>query len=142
MTKELTAGEITQLIKAARQVREKAYAPYSGFSVGAAALGEDGHIYTGCNVENVSYGLANCAERTAIFKSVSEGNKKFRAVTVFADTEEFCSPCGACRQVIAEFGKDILVIQVNSRDDYIINTVSELLPRSFNAGSIGKEIIE
>ncbi len=142
MEDSLTKDEIIKLIEAARHARQKAYAPYSRFSVGAAALGLNGQIYTGCNIENVSYGLTNCAERTAIFKSISEGNIKFRAIAIFADTEQYCSPCGACRQVIAEFGPNIFVIQANNRGQYIINTIEELLPDGFNAGIFGKEIVE
>ncbi len=142
MAKNLSAEEIGRLIQAARSAREKAYAPYSGFRVGAAALGSDGQIYSGCNVENAAYGLTNCAERTAVFKAVSEGNREFRAIALFADTDQFCAPCGACRQVIFEFGKDILVIQANNQGSYIINTVKELLPGGFGAGLMGREIIE
>ena len=93
-----------KLIEAARQAREKAYAPYSRFKVGAAVLTSDGKIYTGCNIENASYGMSNCAERTAIFKAVSEGETKLEALAVIGDTNTPISPCGACRQVIAEFG--------------------------------------
>jgi len=142
MAKDLTPDEINRLIAAARKAREKAYAPYSRFLVGAAALGADGQIYTGCNVENVSYGLTNCAERTAVFKAVSEGNREFKAIALFAGTDQYCSPCGACRQVIAEFGKDIPVIQANKRGSYIINTIEELLPGRFDAGILGREIVE
>jgi len=140
MNPKLNEDEIKWLIETARQAGEKAYAPYSGFRVGAAALGADGRIYTGCNVENSSYGLTNCAERTAIFKSVSEGNRKFRAVAIYADTDQFCSPCGACRQVMAEFGRDIFVVQCNNHGEYIISTIKELLPGGFSAGILGKEI--
>lgn len=140
MNPKLNEDEIKWLIETARQAGEKAYAPYSGFRVGAAALGADGRIYTGCNVENSSYGLTNCAERTAVFKSVSEGNRKFRAVAIYADTDQFCSPCGACRQVMAEFGRDIFVVQCNNHGEYIISTIKELLPGGFSAGILGKEI--
>lgn len=131
MVSNLTKQEIENLINAARQAREKAYAPYSNFAVGAALLDDEGEIYTGCNVENVSYGLTNCAERTAIFKSVSEGKTKFKAIAIYADTETYCTPCGACRQVIAEFGQDIVVIQANRHGEYIIKTINELLPGGF-----------
>lgn len=131
MSCDLTKEEIEILIDAARQAREKAYAPYSNFAVGAALLDVDGKIYTGCNVENVSYGLSNCAERTAIFKSVSEGKNKFKAIAIYADIENYCAPCGACRQVIAEFGPGIIVIQSNRHGEYIINTINELLPGGF-----------
>lgn len=131
MSFELKKDEIENLVNAARQARGKAYAPYSNFAVGAALLDEDGKIYTGCNVENVSYGLTNCAERTAIFKSVSEGKTKFKAIAIYADIENYCAPCGACRQVIAEFGPDIIVIQANRHGEYILNKINELLPGGF-----------
>ncbi len=135
------AEMINMLIEEARRARESAYAPYSRFKVGAAALGADGRIYTGCNVENIVYGLTNCAERTAIFKAVSEGVSQFKALAVFADTEEYCSPCGACRQVMSEFGKNIQVIRANKHGEYIINTADELLPDSFSAALPGKETL-
>ena len=138
---EITRDEIDMLLAEARAVRENAYAPYSRFKVGAALLGCDGTVYTGCNVENVSYGLTNCAERTALFKAVSQGHKDFKAVAIFADTDEFCTPCGGCRQVMAEFG-NLLVIQFDKRGEYVINTVAELLPGSFHAGILGKETVE
>ncbi|PKM83074.1 MAG: cytidine deaminase [Firmicutes bacterium HGW-Firmicutes-14] len=142
MVKELTKDEITRLVDTAREAREKAYAPYSGFKVGAAVLGYDNKIYTGCNVENVSYGLTNCAERTAVFKAVSEGIREFRAIAIYADTAKYCSPCGACRQVLAEFGPDTIVIQTDNSAGYVINTVEELLPGSFSGGILGRETIE
>ena len=122
---------VRELIIAAHEAREKAYAPYSGFKVGAALLAGDGQIYTGCNVENVSYGLSICAERTALVKAVSCGQRIFKAIAITADTEDYCSPCGACRQVLAEFGSDIKVYFVNCRGEYLMQTTSELLPRSF-----------
>ena len=131
MVHDLKKEEIERLIEAARQARARAYAPYSNFAVGAALLDNEGEIYTGCNVENVSYGLTNCAERTAIFKSVSEGKTKFKAIAIYADTETYCTPCGACRQVIAEFGPDIVVIQANRHGEYILNTINEILPGGF-----------
>lgn len=133
---DLEKEEIEKLVDAARGVQKMAYAPYSKFAVGSAVLGFDGSIYTGCNVENVSYGLTNCAERTAIFKSVSEGNRKFKAVAIYSDTDQYCSPCGACRQVIAEFGKEITVIQANRHGQYIINSIEELLPGGFTADNL------
>lgn len=139
---KLTEEEANRLVEAARQARLLAYAPYSNFAVGAAVLGHDGQIYTGCNVENVSYGLTNCAERTAIFKAVSEGDRKIRAIAIFADTEQFCSPCGPCRQVMAEFGKEILVVQADKGGRYVINTVEQLLPWGFYPGMMGKDVVE
>ena len=125
-------ASIQELIIAAREAREKAYAPYSGFKVGAALLAGDGQIYTGCNVENISYGLSICAERTALVKAVSCGQRVFKAIAIIADTEDCCSPCGACRQALVEFGLDIEVYLVNHRGDYIMYTTAELLPRSFD----------
>ncbi|WP_066636535.1 cytidine deaminase [Desulfolucanica intricata] len=123
---------VEKLIALARAAREKAYTPYSKFKVGAALLAADGQVYTGCNVENVSYGLTICAERTAVVKAVSEGQREFKAIAVVADTEEYCSPCGACRQVLAEFGPDIKVYLVNRCGDYVTFTTAELMPRAFD----------
>jgi len=119
------------LVLLARAAREKAYVPYSHFPVGAALLAADGTVYTGCNIENASYGLSNCAERTALFKMVSEGHQRFSAIAVIADTDGPCSPCGACRQVMSEFGPDARVILTNLRGDVQIISVRELLPGAF-----------
>lgn len=127
----MTELEIQKLMDCAIKAREKAYSPYSHFAVGAALLCEDGTLYEGCNIENVSYGLTNCAERTAIFKAVSEGHIKFKALAVVADTEGPCAPCGACRQVMAEF-KIPLIIMGNSMGNIKIVTIEELLPFSFS----------
>ena len=124
-----------KLILAAQLARQNAYVPYSNFKVGAAVLGKDGKIYTGCNVENASYGLCNCAERTAIFKAVSEGTLELVAIAVVADTAEPVAPCGACRQVMAEFGIN-KIIMCNLHDQEYIATLEELLPYSFKASSI------
>ncbi|MBS4176298.1 cytidine deaminase [Lederbergia citrea] len=124
---------IEQLIEEAGKGREKAYVPYSNFPVGAALLTTDGKVYHGCNIENASYGLANCAERTALFKAVSEGDKQFAMLAVVADTEGPVSPCGACRQVIAEFcPKDMKVVLVNLNGNIKEMTVEELLPFAFS----------
>lgn len=121
-----------QLIDAAKKAREKAYVPYSKFAVGAALLTEDGEVITGCNVENASYPLCNCAERTAIFKAVSEGKTAFKQLAVVADTEGPVSPCGSCRQVMTEFFKpDTPVILTNLKNDVRVMTVHDLLPFSF-----------
>jgi cytidine deaminase len=127
----MTELEIQKLMDCAIKVRENAYSPYSHFAVGAALLCEDGTLYEGCNIENASYGLTNCAERTAIFKAVSEGHIKFKALAVVADTEGPCAPCGACRQVMAEF-KIPLIIMGNSMGNIKIVTMEELLPFSFS----------
>lgn len=127
-----------KLIEIAKEAREKAYVPYSKFKVGAALLTKDGKIFTGCNVENASYGLTCCAERTAIFKAVSEGYSNFAALAVVADVPNLCSPCGACRQVIAEFGGDIKVYMANLKGQYATTTVEELLPGFFKARDMEK----
>ena len=127
----MTELEIQKLMDCAIKARENAYSPYSHFAVGAALLCEDGTIYEGCNIENASYGLTNCAERTAIFKAVSEGHIKFKALAVVADTEGPCAPCGACRQVMAEF-KIPLIIMGNLMGNIKIVTIEELLPFSFS----------
>ena len=127
----MTELEIQKLMDCAIKARENAYSPYSHFAVGAALLCEDGTLYEGCNIENVSYGLTNCAERTAIFKAVSEGHIKFKALAVVADTEGPCAPCGACRQVMAEF-KIPLIIMGNLMGNIKIVTIEELLPISFS----------
>lgn len=127
--------EIQNLIDHAIVAREKTYSPYSHFGVGAALLCEDGGIYEGCNIENASYGLTNCAERTAIFKAVSEGHKRFKALVVVADTDGPCSPCGACRQVISEF-EIPYIIMANLKGDYTVVELDELLPFRFGAHSM------
>lgn len=127
----MTELEIQNLMERAIKARENSYSPYSHFAVGAALLCEDGTIYEGCNIENASYGLTNCAERTAIFKAVSEGHVTFKALAVVADTEGPCAPCGACRQVMAEF-KIPLLIMGNLMGNIKIVTIEELLPFSFS----------
>ena len=127
----MTELEIQKLMDCAIKARENAYSPYSHFAVGAALLCEDGTLYEGCNIENASYGLTNCAERTVIFKAVSEGHIKFKALAVVADTERPCAPCGACRQVMAEF-KIPLIIMGNLMGNIKIVTIEELLPFSFS----------
>lgn len=125
-----------KLINAAMAARERAYAPYSGFKVGAAILTREGRYYTGCNVENASYGLSCCAERVALFKAVSGGERDFLAIAVTAGTADFCPPCGACRQALAEFGGHIGVYMANARGEYRLKTVAELLPEAFGSGSM------
>ena len=126
---------IQKLIDRATVAREKSYSPYSHFGVGAALLCEDSTIYEGCNIENASYGLTNCAERTAIFKAVSEGYTKFKALAVVADTEGPCSPCVACRQVISEF-EIPYIIMANLKGAYTVVELDELLPFRFGAHSM------
>lgn len=127
----MTELETQKLMDCAIKARENAYSPYSHFAVGAALLCEDGTLFEGCNIENASYGLTNCAERTAIFKAVSEGHVTFKALAVVADTEGPCAPCGACRQVMAEF-KIPLIIMGNLMGNIKIVTIEELLPFSFS----------
>ena len=116
---------------AAWKAREQAYAPYSGFKVGAAVQMASGHIYGGCNVENVSYGLCNCAERTAMFQAVANGGSDLKRIVVCADTPEPIAPCGACRQVMQELGPQMEVLLINRQGKQIITSVAELLPYSF-----------
>jgi cytidine deaminase len=120
--------DFTKLITAAWAVREQAYAPYSNFQVGAALLGADGVIYRGCNVENLSFGLTICAERNAIAQAVAAGCRKFTALVVVAETREPVSPCGACRQVMAEFGD--FPILMATRETSEETTLGVLLPRA------------
>jgi cytidine deaminase len=120
------------LIEAARQVRERAYAPYSGFSVGAALLGRSGRVYTGCNVENASYPLTTCAERTAVARAVAEGERDFEAIAVVTATG--ATPCGACRQILHEFGGpegELRVLVADLEGHVQTFTIKELLPAGF-----------
>lgn len=126
-----------RLINEAKKAREFAYAPYSKFKVGAAVLTVSGKIYTGCNIENASYGLCNCAERTAIFKAVSEGEREFAALAVIADTKKPTAPCGACRQVIAEFNIPKIIL-ANVKDAHMVLSLAELLPYSFTGCDLEK----
>lgn len=118
------------LIRKALEAKQKAYVPYSNFKVGAALLTEDGEIFTGCNIEIASYSPTLCAERTAIFKAVSEGHRKIKTIAIVGDSD-FTYPCGVCRQVIREFGKEATVIIANSEEDYREYKLKELLPHSF-----------
>ena len=126
---------VEQLIAEARAAREKAYAPYSNFKVGAAVLTRDGKMYHGCNIENASYGLTNCAERTAFFSAIADGYKPgdFAQIAVVGDTEGPVSPCGACRQVILELGGgDLVVILANLENAVDISSPAALLPGAFS----------
>ena len=131
-----------KLIQAALDARKNAYVPYSHYQVGAALLTAEGEIYTGCNVENASYGAANCAERTAIFKAVSEGRRNFSAIVIAGGMEgsepvDYAYPCGICRQVMGEFaGRDFKVIVAKSPQDYREFRLDELLPWGFGGDSI------
>jgi cytidine deaminase len=124
---------IETLIEESKKAREKAYVPYSKFGVGAALLTTDGKVYHGCNIENAAYSMCNCAERTALFKAYSEGDRDFTMLAVVADTDRPCSPCGACRQVISELcPKDMKVVLTNLKGDILEVTVAELLPGAFS----------
>jgi cytidine deaminase len=119
------------LADSAIKAKQNALAIYSNFFVGAAVLTNQDKVYTGCNVESSSYSLTICAERTAIFKAISEGEREFKAIAVAGDTEDFISPCGACRQVISDICGEIDIVLVNSSGDYIVKKTSELLPLAF-----------
>ncbi|MDM5330975.1 cytidine deaminase [Neobacillus sp. CF12] len=124
---------IEKLIEESKKAREKAYVPYSNFQVGAALLTTDGKVYHGCNIENAAYSMCNCAERTALFKAYSEGDRDFKMLAVVADTDRPCSPCGACRQVISELcPRDMKVVLTNLKGDILEITVAELLPGAFS----------
>ncbi|MGE5586782.1 MAG: cytidine deaminase [Clostridia bacterium] len=127
-----------QLIELAKGAREQAYAPYSRFQVGAALLGRSGRVYTGCNVENASYPAGICAERCAVAKAVSEGEREFSAIAVVGDTEAPCAPCGMCRQVLAEFGTDIKVVMANLKGDVKVLAVADLLPGAFTGRDMSR----
>jgi cytidine deaminase len=122
-----------KLIAAALAVRENAHAPFSGFKVGAAVEDESGRVFTGCNVENATYGLTVCAERVAIFKAISEGARKFTRVVVAADTDVLTPPCGACRQILWEFCGDVELVMVNLNGKSEKLRLAELFPRAFDA---------
>ena len=128
---------ISHLIEEALEARKMAYTPYSHFQVGAALLTEAGRIYRGCNIENASYGVSNCAERTALFHAVSEGVKEFDRIVITGGPEDgelqFCAPCGICRQALREFcdPKSFEIILAKSTEDYRSYTLEQLLPESF-----------
>ena len=121
------------LIDAALRAREHAHAPFSKFKVGAALADDDGKIYTGCNVENATYGLTICAERVAVFKAISEGARKFRRIAVAADTPILTPPCGACRQILWEFCGDIEIVLTNLHHKTESLRLKDLFPRPFDA---------
>lgn len=129
---------LTQLISEATKVREQAYAPYSQYKVGAAVLGKSGKIYTGCNVENASYGAAICAERSAVVKAVSEGERSFAALAVVTDGEQPGAPCGICRQFLSEFGLDLPIILANLRGKIIESNLRQYFPAPFTPDSLNE----
>ncbi len=124
------------LFAAAADARDRAYAPYSRFAVGAAILTASGEVYTGCNVESASYPLVCCAERVAIYKAISDGHRSIVAVVVVTDTSPPAAPCGGCRQVIHEFGADAVVICANPAGDMRDSTMAELLPMGFGRADL------
>ena len=124
---------MTELIRAALDARNHAHAPFSNFLVGAALQDESGRIFTGCNVENATYGLTICAERVAVFKAISEGARKFAAIAVTADTDVLTPPCGACRQILWEFCGDVELTLVNLAGKIETLRLKELFPRPFDA---------
>jgi cytidine deaminase len=135
---DLPQETIDRLIEAATAVRDRAYAPYSEFAVGSALLGADGRIFVGCNVENASFGLTICAERNAIASAVAQGVHEFEALVIITDTSPPASPCGACRQVLTEFG-DFPVLLVNPAGEARSSSIAELQPRPFRSDSLRKD---
>jgi len=130
--------ERNNLIKTATEARAKAFAPFSNFKVGAVLATKDGEIFTGCNIENASYGLTMCAERVAIFKAISEGESKFQTLVIVADTENLTPPCGACRQIIWEFCGDVEIVLANLQGKTETMRMSELFPRAFDSRFLEK----
>lgn len=129
----------SELLQIANKVKSNSYSPYSKFRVGAVLLAENGNLYTGVNVENSSYGLTNCAERTAVFKAVTEGDRNFKTIVITSDAEDFIPPCGACRQVLMEIcGPELDVVMSNGDNEIRISKLKELLPLSFNKEYLNK----
>ncbi|MCA1605197.1 MAG: cytidine deaminase [Acidobacteria bacterium] len=129
----MSQESLQQLLETAKSARLQSIAPFSNFLVGAAVKSEDGKVYTGCNVESASYGLTVCAERVAIWKALSEGERQFTELAIVADTESLTPPCGTCRQIIWEFAKNATIMLGNLRGDTQIVSIKELLPRAFDA---------
>ncbi|HTS19947.1 MAG TPA: cytidine deaminase [Verrucomicrobiae bacterium] len=131
MPNETTRIPLETLIEQARQASERAYCPYSEFPVGAAVLAKSGKVYTGCNVENAAYGSTICAERNAILQMAAAGERDIQAVIIYTPTEKVSAPCGACRQVINEFGPEARIVSVCDTNDRLDAPLSELLPHAF-----------
>ncbi len=125
-----------ELITASRKAKRFSFSPYSKFRVGAALLTKSGKIFTGCNIENSSYSLTICAERTAIFKAISEGEKKFIALAIATDENGFTTPCGACRQVISDLAGDIEIILINGKGKQLVLNMDKLLPHPFTSKNL------
>ncbi|HSI10130.1 MAG: cytidine deaminase [Rariglobus sp.] len=134
---KIAATLASRLERLARLAAKTSYSPYSKFTVGAAVLAGSGKVYTGCNVENASYGLCNCAERTAIFSAVAAGERKIKCVVVYTPTTSATPPCGACRQVINEFGPQARVVSICDSDERIETSLDALLPAAFGPGNLG-----
>ena len=140
--------QIQDLIRRAFAAQKFAYTPYSHFNVGAALLAQNGKVYTGCNIENAGYTATNCAERTALFKAVSEGERRFTAIAIVGSlqgtvNELVTGPCGVCRQALYEFGgPDLTVIMARTEDDYIVTTLGQLLPYGFGPANLETEKTE
>jgi cytidine deaminase len=131
--------DLQPLIEAAQQARSRSVAPFSNFLVGAAVKTESGKVYTGCNIESASYGLTVCAERVAIWKALSEGERKFTALAVVADTETLTPPCGTCRQIIWEFARGATIVFANLNGQSEEFHIADLLPRAFDARFLKKK---
>jgi cytidine deaminase len=129
----LSEESLQQLIETAKSARLQSIAPFSNFLVGAAVKTDEGKVYTGCNVESASYGLTVCAERVAIWKALSEGERQFIELAIVADTESLTPPCGTCRQIIWEFAKNATIVLGNLRGETQVVSIRELLPRAFDA---------
>ncbi len=127
------------LILAASKVRENSYAPFSRFKVGAAVLTQTGRIYTGCNIENSSFGLTICAERVAIFRAIADGERKFKAIAIVTATRNFTPPCGACRQVLSDLAGNIVVVMVNTNNQIKTVRLRSLLPFAFTGNNLKKK---
>ncbi|CAF1264330.1 unnamed protein product [Rotaria sp. Silwood1] len=139
MEKEITSVELQELFDKAHLAKYRAYCPYSHFRVGAALLTSTGKIYSGCNVENAAYPLSTCAERTVIVKAVSEGEKSFRKIVITSDVElGFTGPCGSCRQTLAEFGLDLDVYLINTKNESKVYKLRDLLPIAFTPHDLQK----
>jgi cytidine deaminase len=135
----MTPEQKDQLVLAANQVRANAYAPYSQYKVGAAVRGDNGRVYSGANVENASYGLCICAERSAVAQAISDGAKKIAGVAVVTSTSPPAAPCGMCRQTLAEFAPDsVELVLVNDKGERLETTLGQLLPRAFRPDSLGQ----
>jgi cytidine deaminase len=132
--KETDVEDLSELIAHAVRAKDRAYCPFSNFPVGAALLSISGQIFTGCNIESSAYGLTICAERVALYKAVSEGFTEFAALAIATDTQSFCPPCGACRQVLWDFCQDIKIVLVSREKNSKIYHLTELFPNAFDKG--------